>query len=227
MFVRLGLFEFYISILLLCMSLYIIRGIREGLYYIVGKIVGVEQRTLMGRSNTVDFTKRSILYRLFVTLADPIITWVSFVLLMIIYLVYIHVTYNILIQTLVLLLVIIIGFVFPFRLFVRIYSWVKNMGFKKKKHMLLWIFYWLFGVIYSLIIYYVLFFLMLFLNGPIIIRVFGMMDVNMQTFMMQIYVQHVQAFLPMIGLSLIVYIVDVVVYFRNKNLKIEDNNGLY
>lgn len=225
MFVRLGLFEFYISILLVCMSLYIIRGFREGLYYIVGKIVSVEQRTLMDRLNKVDFTKRSILYRVFVTLADPIITWVSFILLMIIYLVYIHVTNNILIQTLLLLLVIILGFIFPFRLFVRIYSWVKNMGVKK--HMRWWILYWLFGVIYSLIIYYMLFFLMLFLNGPIILRVFGMMDVYMQTFMMQIYVQHVQAFLPMIGLSLIVYVVDVVVYFRNKNLQIEDNNGLY
>ena len=204
------------------MTLIVIRGIREGFYYIVSKIVNIDAPTLMQR--TIDSDK-SPLFRAFVSILDPMLSWLSFGVMMIVYFTYHQYAMNIYIQSLLLFLLLILGFIFPIRLFIRFYSWVKNMGLKKDIKW--WFLYFTFSIVYSLILYYLMFFFVLFVSGPIIIYIYGMLNTTMQTFMMQIYVQHVQAYIPVIGLSVLVYLMDVVVYFRNKNMEIENNHGLY
>lgn len=225
MLVQLGFAEFIMSLGLFILSLLVIRGIREGLYFFVSKVVNVDYQLLITTRSQETVSGNSLLYQMFVSFLDPVATWVSFALMIFVYFAYLQFTHNIYIQTLVLLLVIVLGFIFPFRLFIRFYSWIKNMGFKKDNRW--WLLYWLVSLAYGLIAYYLVLFFMLFLNGGIILHVYGMLDTNMQTFMMQIYIQHVQAFLPMVFLSLMSYIVDMVVYLRNKNIEEENNQGLY
>jgi len=149
--------------------------------------------------------------RLLITMLDPIMSWFSVLLMMIVY-IFINafqiVEPNMYIQTLILYLCMLAGFIFPWKLFMRIFEWTSSIlyayGLKWRP---------IIGassLIVAVVIYYGLFFLVLFSAGPLFTRLYELFDPSMRILAQQFYIQHVQAYVPVLGFGFIYVIYDIV-----------------
>lgn len=206
--VELGQSEFVISLFLFMMTLVVVKGIRQGIYWMCGRIYGYLPEVLYETITPLTIIDTDLSFQMRVVLLDPFMSWFSVIFMMITF-IFIEVVSlpNIYMQTLILYLCVLLGFIFPWRLFIRMFEWVSSQlysfGWKFRPLIGLAV---LFG---SIFIYYVLFFIVLFACGPLITNMYSMFDISMRLLSRQIYIQHVQAYTSVFGFGLLYIIYDV------------------
>lgn len=207
------MFEFISSLILFALTLVVIYGVRRGLYWVSGRIYGYLPEILDERITPLSMQDTDVSQRLLTTLLDPVLSWFAVLFTMMSFLLTEIVTIsgtNLLLQALVLYLCLFAGFIFPWQLFRRIFQWVSS-HFKNITEPLRPIL-GVFSLLSALIIYYSVFFLILFSGGPFIRSLYNLFDPAMQTLAKQLFIQHVEAFNPVLGFGLIYIVYDFVTY---------------
>lgn len=213
--VELSFTEFFLSIGLFLLSLIVAYGLRKGLYVLAGWFYGYLPTVLREDITPMTMRDTNNAFRTLVLFLDPLLSWFSAVCLILIFLFYLAIDPNLYIQTLVLYLIITMGFIFPWRLFVRIYQWLKSFYMKQVNQQISRLsVVGLFSLFGALVLYYIFFFIVLFGLGGTLHTLYELFDPALQTLTQQIYIQHVQAYIPVLSIGAFYLVYDLLrMYF--------------
>lgn len=198
--------DFILAFGLFIGALYVCYGVRNGLYTLFAKGLGREPDVLKQPIDKHEETRFG--YRLMIAFLDPVLSWLAVAIVTAGYVGVLMVDYTPLMHTLIIFLFMVLGHIFPLRLWVRVYRWITRIYFKDKPVM--WIGVTVITWLGSLILFYVVFFSFLGLFYPLIELLSTVVSEFSIVLFKQLYIQHIQAFIFMTGLSVLYFMVDMI-----------------
>lgn len=209
--VELGLNDFTLSLVLFIMTLVVVHGISRGLYFICGRLYGYLPEVLSESITPLTLSDTDLRFQLLIVVLDPFISWFSIIFMVLAYLFTgVMGSSNIFIEALIVYLCVVMGFIFPWRLFIRIFEWSSSKLYKYGLRFRPII--GIFSLILSILFYYVLFFAVLLAGGPFLTELYNMFDPSMRILAKQLYIQHVQAYATVFGFGMIYIAYDIIFY---------------